>query len=65
MEQTEAAKLEILRERQQSVFGSIYDVFIGDKHCYLNEELWNTVAFTTEGTSATSNFFDIYTKYFP
>lgn len=65
MEQTEARKREIIRERQQEVFGQIYTMFIGDKRCYLNEELWNTVSFTQQASGATSNFFDIYEKYFP
>ncbi len=64
MEQTEAAKREILKERQQEMFGQIYTMFIGDKKCYLNEELWNTVSFTEQASGATSNFFDIYAKYF-
>ncbi len=64
MEQTEAAKREILRERQQEMFGQIYTMFIGDKHCYLNEDLWNSVTFTGQAAGATSNFFDIYAKYF-
>ena len=64
MEQTEATKLEILRERQQQVFNSIYELFITDKHCYLNEELWNTISFTEGAAVGTSDFFDIYEKYF-
>lgn len=64
MEQTEAAKQEILRERQQQVFNSIYELFIVDKHCYLNEELWDTVSFTEGAAAGTSDFFDIYEKYF-
>lgn len=64
MEQTEARKREIIKERQQEVFGQIYTMFIGDKRCYLNEELWNTVSFTEQASGATSNFFDIYEKYF-
>lgn len=64
MEQTEVAKQEILRERQQQVFNSIYELFIVDKHCYLNEELWDTVSFTEGAAAGTSDFFDIYEKYF-
>lgn len=64
MEQTEARKREIIKERQQEAFGQIYTMFIGDKRCYLNEELWNTVSFTEQASGATSNFFDIYEKYF-
>lgn len=65
MEQTEAAKREIVKGRQQELFGQIYTMFIGDKRCYLNEELWNAVSFTEQASGATSNFFDIYAKYFP
>ncbi|MDE6743223.1 MAG: peptidylprolyl isomerase [Lachnospiraceae bacterium] len=64
MEQTEARKREIVKERQQEMFGQIYTMFIGDKRCYLNEELWNAISFTEQASGATSNFFDIYAKYF-
>ena len=64
MEQTEARKREIVKERQQEMFGQIYTMFIGDKRCYLNEELWDTISFTEQSSGATSNFFDIYAKYF-
>lgn len=64
MEQTEARKREIVKERQQEMFGQIYTMFTGDKKCYLNEELWNDVSFTEQASGATSNFFDIYAKYF-
>lgn len=64
MEQTEARKREIVKERQQEMFGQIYTMFIGDKRCYLNEELWNAISFTDQASGATSNFFDIYAKYF-
>lgn len=64
MEQTEARKREIVKERQQEMFGQIYTMFIGDKKCYLNEELWNAISFTEQASGATSNFFDVYAKYF-
>lgn len=64
MEQTEAAKREIIKERQQEMFGQLYTMFTGDKRCYLNEELWNSVSFTEQASGATSNFFDVYAKYF-
>lgn len=64
MEQTEARKREIVKERQQELFGQIYTMFIGDKRCYLNEELWDAVSFTEQASGATSNFFDVYAKYF-
>lgn len=64
MEQTEATKREIVKKRQQEMFGQIYAMFIGDKRCYLNEELWNAISFTQQASGATSNFFDVYAKYF-
>lgn len=64
MEQTEARKREIVKERQQEMFGQIYTMFIGDKKCYLNEELWSAISFTEQASGATSNFFDVYAKYF-
>ena len=64
MEQTESAKIQILRQRQQEVFNQIYEFFIVDKYCYLNEELWETMEFADSGSVNTSDFFDIYEKYF-
>lgn len=62
--ETEATKLEIVDERRKEVFNTVYDYFIADKRCYLNEELWNSLTFAHDGSVSTCDFFDVYSKYF-
>lgn len=61
---TEDSKSQIIADRKKKVFDDIYDMFTVDKKCYLNEELWNTVSYGNTTVDGTSNFFDVYTKYF-
>ena len=64
-EQTDANKLEIVEERRREVFGQEYDAFVEGLNRSLNEELWQQVTLLSDENVITSNFFDIYEKYFP
>ncbi len=61
-DQTEAHKVQILRQRRKETFQKLYDAFAEGKDIYLNEELWAQVAMPEQKTT-TSDFFDIYEKY--
>ena len=63
-EQTDANKLEIVEERRREVFGQEYDAFVEKLNRGLNEKLWQQVGFLYDENVTTSNFFDVYDKYF-
>lgn len=63
-EQTDANKLEIVEERRREVFGQEYDAFVEKLNREINEKLWQQVVFIHDDNVTTSNFFDVYDKYF-
>ena len=63
-EQTDANKLEIVEERRREVFGQEYDAFVEKLNRDINEKLWQQVIFIHDDNVTTSNFFDVYDKYF-
>ena len=64
-EQTEANKVNIVKEKRQEVFSKEYNAFSEPLTRCLNEKLWNEINITDESKVTTSGFFDIYRKYFP
>lgn len=64
-EETDANKLEIVEERRREVFGQEYDAFVETLVRSLNEELWEKIAIPHDTQVTTSDFFDVYEKYFP
>ena len=62
--ETDANKVKIVEERKKEVFGQEYDTFVKSLMRNLNEELWNSVTFLNDESVVTSDFFDIYGKYF-
>ncbi|MCM1056652.1 MAG: peptidylprolyl isomerase [Firmicutes bacterium] len=64
-EQTELSKLEIVEERRREVFGEEYDAFADTLVRQLNTELWEEIALIHDDEVKTTNFFEIYAKYFP
>lgn len=63
-EETDRNKLKIVEQRRQEVFGQEYDVFVESLARVLNEKLWDSVTFIHDPEVTTSDFFDIYNKYF-
>ncbi len=63
-EQTDANKLVIVEERRREAFGQEYDVFAEKLNRELNEKLWQNVNFLHDDELTTSDFFDVYKKYF-
>lgn len=63
-EETDANKLEIVEQRKKAVFGQEYDRFVETLVRNLNQELWDTVTFIHDEAVTTSDFFEVYEKYF-
>lgn len=63
-EETDNNKLKIVEKRRQEAFSLEYDAFVKGLTRTLNEELWKTVTFIHDEQVKTSNFFDIFDKYF-
>lgn len=63
-EQTDNSKKKIVEQRKKEVFGQEYDTFVEGLTRKLNQELWDKVAFIHDDNIVTSNFFDVYLKYF-
>lgn len=64
-EETDANKLEIVEERRKEVFGQEYDAFVETLVRNLNHKLWDELTLIHDEQVRTSNFFDVYAKYFP
>ncbi len=64
-EETDANKLEIVEERRQAAFGQEYDAFVETLARKLNQKVWDEITLIHDSNVSTSNFFDVYTKYFP
>lgn len=64
-EETDANKLEIVEERRKEAFGQEYDAFVSTLARKLNQKLWDDITLIHDSNVNTSNFFDVYEKYFP
>lgn len=62
--ETDANKIKIVEERKKEVFGQEYDNFVSTLTRDLNDELWNSVTFIHNQDVSTSDFFDVYGRYF-
>ncbi len=63
-EETDANKLEIVEERRMDAFGQEYDAFVASLARKLNQKLWDEITLIHDSNVNTSNFFDVYAKYF-
>ncbi|MGN1148851.1 MAG: peptidylprolyl isomerase [Lachnospiraceae bacterium] len=64
-EETDQNKLKIVEERKKEKFGEEYDVFVDTLTRKLNDKVWEEVGFIHDENVTTSDFFDVYIKYFP
>ena len=60
---TDKAKADIINERKDEAFYSVYNGFAEKETYYINEELWKSIEYDGEA-GLSVNFFDIYGKYF-
>jgi len=63
-EQTDLSKLKIVEERRKEVFGQEYDAFVDTLVRQLNTKVWEDVELLHEEEVTTTDFFDVYDKYF-
>ena len=63
--ETDANKEKIITQRKKEAFNQVYGTFVEGQITQLNEELWNSTGMIHNEQVTTSDFFDIYEKYFP
>jgi len=63
-EQTDLNKLIIVEERRREIFGQEYDAFVDTLARQLNTKLWNGISLLHDENVDTTEFFEIYAKYF-
>ena len=63
-EETDANKLKLVEQRKDEAFGAEYDIFVQGLVRNLNEELWNSIVMIRDEKVKTSDFFEVYSKYF-
>lgn len=64
-EQTDANKVKIIEERKNQAFSGEYDAFVDTLPRDRNDELWAEISMLHDDKITTTNFFDVYDKYFP
>lgn len=62
--ETDANKEKIVQERKNEAFNEVYSSFVEGLYSNLNEDLWNTLDFSSNPDVTTTNFFDVYNEYF-
>lgn len=63
-EETDANKLKIVEQRKEEVFNEEYETFVDSLTRDLNEKLWDGVTLIHNEEVTTTDFFEIYDKYF-
>ena len=63
-EQTDLNKIRIAAAQREEVFTKDYDEFAGRLKVHFNDELWDSVSVTYDENIKTTDFFEIYNKYF-
>ena len=63
-EQTDLHKLDIVKLRKQQTFTESYDNFISSLTSNINMELWNSINYVRREGVSTTDFFEVYDKYF-
>lgn len=62
--ETDANKVKIVEKRREEVFGQEYEDFVAALTRNLNEDLWQSVSLAGTENITTSDFFDVFNKYF-
>ena len=63
-EETDENKIKIVEQRKNEVFGQEYDAFVKTLVRNLNRELWDEISLIHDSQVTTSDFFEVYAKYF-
>lgn len=62
--ETDANKVKIVEKRREEVFEQEYEDFVAALTRNLNEDLWQSVSLAGTENITTSDFFDVFDKYF-
>ena len=62
--ETDANKVKIVEKRREEVFGQEYEDFVAALTRNLNEDLWQSVSLAGTENITTSDFFDVFNKFF-
>ena len=62
--ETDANKVKIVEKRREEVFGQEYEDFVAALTRNINEDLWQSVSLAGTENITTSDFFDVFNKYF-
>lgn len=54
-----------IAQYKQNTFDSVYELFASERECFLNQEVWDSVASAKGADTAASDFFEFYNQYFP
>lgn len=63
-EETDINKLKIVEQRRNEAFAKEYDTFVASLARKLNQKLWDSINLIENEEVTTSNFFQVYDKYF-
>lgn len=63
-EQTDINKQTIVKLRKEQTFTETYDTYIESLTSSINMELWNSITYERNPDISTTNFFEVYDKYF-
>lgn len=62
-EQTQLHKQDIVEQRRQEAFHSVYDPFVDSLHSQLNESVWDNISIREMEQYSYADFYVIYEKY--
>ena len=62
-EKTQAHKKDIVEQRKQEAFHSVYDPFLETIHSKLNESVWKSISIREMEQFSYADFYEIYEKY--
>ena len=63
-EQTDVNKISIVEKRKEQTFTEKYDEYISKLTSNLNKELWDSISYERRDGVTTTDFFEVYDKYF-
>lgn len=63
-EETDSNKVKIVEERRKEVFGREYDSYVQTLTRHMNEELWQEITLLHNSEITTSDFFEVFARYY-
>ena len=63
-EETDSNKVKIVEERRKEMFGREYDSYVKTLTRHMNEELWQEITLLHNSEITTSDFFEVFARYY-